>query len=460
MSGKKTEKEDLKLKTIKPPTILGEAYRWLKKLVADYAKNDLHILLIGETGSGKELFAKHFMAASKRVKEKKTINCASIEDTLLRSEIFGHKKGAYTGATDNRPGILETCQNGILFLDELGDASDQLQASILRVAEGNSYSRLGDDKEITDIDVLIVAATSKPHSIREDLKHRFQVIYVPSLQKLDIPLLAEHFLKKPLGRESLEKLMSREYRGNVRELKRECEKLSLREGKKIFAPKSKSPQPPAWLFDYERFELEITTWNRYLQPIIEKYGLDHRYQYLDKDLKALYRSRGLEESQIKNGICINALFPLLSFQSLTYGEAWTNEPDRRNPIKDDKCMISLINKLRAEDTGSIEAFRTNLNLQFEELELPFLLEALHRFELRDYQEVIRFLAMNPAATCYKPELGPLLDLPLDEAEKLFRKTYFKYLLSKYSNDKRKAADAAGLTDVAFYKRMNRSLKSS
>ena len=188
---------------VSSPTIKGISYEKLKELVAGFAKRDYPVLLIGETGTGKVragslIFARYFMYKSKRKGDQVTVNCASFEDALLRSELFGHKKGAFIGAVSNKEGRLQSSDKSILFLDELGDASQQMQAAIVRVVEGNGYSRVAEDIE-KQIDVLIIAAKNKPRRVREDLKHRFIILYVQPLQKIDIPALVQHFMGNRLS---------------------------------------------------------------------------------------------------------------------------------------------------------------------------------------------------------------------------------------------------------------------
>jgi transcriptional regulator with PAS, ATPase and Fis domain len=127
--------------------IVGDACKDLKKLVKKYAEKDTPVLFFGETGSGKELFARLYMDASKRSGGQRTINCAAFPAELLRSEVFGHVTGAFTGATKDRKGLIATCEGGILFLDELGEATNEFQSTILRVTENNCYSPLGSDEE-------------------------------------------------------------------------------------------------------------------------------------------------------------------------------------------------------------------------------------------------------------------------------------------------------------------------
>ncbi|MDD5476374.1 MAG: sigma 54-interacting transcriptional regulator, partial [Syntrophales bacterium] len=169
--------------------IYGQAYQALKRMVKKYAASDLSVLFYGETGTGKELFAQYYMKHCNERPDKKTIrtvNCAAFTEQLLHSEIFGHAKGAFTGAATNRPGILKTCAGGIVFLDELGKASLQFQAAILRVAQGDSFRQVGSDKEEKNTNVRIIGATTNLSSIIEELKHRFIIVRIPSLQKEDI----------------------------------------------------------------------------------------------------------------------------------------------------------------------------------------------------------------------------------------------------------------------------------
>ncbi len=431
--------------TIQSTKILGKAYEQLIKLVTAYAEKDFPILLVGESGTGKELFAQHFMATSNRKGKRLTINCASLEDALLRSEIFGHEKGAFTGASAGRKGKLETCEGGILFLDEFGDASPQLQANILRVAEGNSYSRLGGDEE-KKVDVLLVAATNKPNAIREDLKMRFHILHVPPLQKMDIPVLAEHFLKHPLKGETIKRL-TKQYPGNIRELKRECEKLLIEEGEKLFS--SKGYVSPPSLFDYERFDREIRTWNKYLQPIIDRHDLIYKYQYLSK-----------KKSRVSE--------PLTDCASLTYGGASIKSSSYfiSEPVMEENCMMALIRELRNGNLNVLQSFSRNLELQFSEFELPYLLKALDEFGLLSRHDInlSRLFSLNtsnkPNSDTHieKPDMAPLLDLPLKEAEARFRQTYLKYRVSQHPHHREEAAAASGLTLAGFNSKFSRSGK--
>jgi PAS domain S-box-containing protein len=203
------------------------------------AESDTTVLLEGESGTGKELFAKAIHSLSHRKDGPMvTLNCGSFPDTLLESELFGYKAGAFTDAKNDKPGRLALAENGTLFLDEIGDISQLLQIRLLRVLQDKIYEPLGSVKS-EKADVRVVAATNKhldtlvkTGGFRQDLYYRINVIklYLPPLRerKEDIPLLVEHFLRK-LNRingkdiqcvspEVLSILMGHDFPGNVREL--------------------------------------------------------------------------------------------------------------------------------------------------------------------------------------------------------------------------------------------------
>ncbi|MCL4457779.1 MAG: sigma-54 dependent transcriptional regulator [Nitrospirae bacterium] len=205
--------------------------------VRKVADSDATALLIGESGTGKELVARAIHYSGKR-KDKNfvAINCSALPDTLLESELFGHTKGAFTGATESKQGLFEYANGGTLLLDEIADTSPSVQAKLLRVIEDKKIRKLGDNKE-TEIDVRIIAATSRnlktmidESTFREDLFYRINVfpISIPALRdrKEDIPLLTEHFLKgrKKLHPDALDILTNYNWPGNVRELENVIER--------------------------------------------------------------------------------------------------------------------------------------------------------------------------------------------------------------------------------------------
>ena len=203
------------------------------------SESDTTILLEGESGTGKELFAKAIHTLSHRKKGAIiTINCGSLPDTLLESELFGYKAGAFTDAKKDKPGRLALAEGGTLFLDEIGDISPALQVRLLRVLQDRIYEPLGSTKS-QKADVRIVAATNKnleslvkEKKFRQDVYYRINVVKVvlPPLRKRkeDIPLLTEHFIRKfnrlsgkdiqGLSPDVLPVLMSHDFPGNIREL--------------------------------------------------------------------------------------------------------------------------------------------------------------------------------------------------------------------------------------------------
>ncbi|WP_027186472.1 sigma-54 interaction domain-containing protein [Desulfovibrio inopinatus] len=228
------------------PDFKGEsrALRGLLKQVLEVAGSNATVLITGESGTGKELVAQGVHAQSRRAEKPFiAINCAAIASGILESELFGHEKGAFTGAIANKKGKFELAHGGTLFLDEIGDMPMETQAKILRVIETGCVERVGGVKT-HHIDVRIVAATNhdlkskiQRGEFREDLFHRLNVfpILVPPLRERreDIPALADFFLEKAeksqtLSAEALALLMTYDYPGNVRELKNIVERSSVR----------------------------------------------------------------------------------------------------------------------------------------------------------------------------------------------------------------------------------------
>jgi len=217
-------------------------------LAKKVAPSDATVLLLGETGTGKEVFAQSIHNASRRnTKSFLALNCSAFGKELLESEIFGHKAGAFTGANKDKKGLIEEADEGTLFLDEIGEMHIELQSKLLRVLETNEFIKVGDTKS-TKVDVRIIAATNRDlqHEVsegkfREDLFYRLNVftIQLPSLRerKKDIPLLADHFMKMfaqktnhPIGsmsKEFLEHLQQHEWKGNIRELKNVMERAVI-----------------------------------------------------------------------------------------------------------------------------------------------------------------------------------------------------------------------------------------
>jgi two-component system response regulator HydG len=217
----------------------SDAIRRILTVVPRAAQADSTILITGESGTGKELVARAIHGTSRRVGGPfVSVSCAALPDELLENELFGHVKGAFTGAAVARKGLLEEAQGGTFFLDEVGEASMEIQKKLLRVLEERSLRRLGDNRSIP-LDVRVVTATNRDlqsavddKAFRDDLYHRLNVIriHMPPLRERpdDIPLLARHFLARHasrLGREfagfapaAMAALSSYAFPGNVREL--------------------------------------------------------------------------------------------------------------------------------------------------------------------------------------------------------------------------------------------------
>jgi two-component system nitrogen regulation response regulator NtrX len=220
----------------------------LKQKIAAVASTDTWVLITGENGTGKELVARTiYQLGSRAEKPFVDVNCAAIPEELIESELFGHEKGAFTGAATKKRGKFEIASGGTILLDEIGDMSLKTQAKILRVLQEQQFQRVGGSR-VLKVDVRVIAATNKnlaseikKGTFREDLYYRLNVvpIEVPSLRerKDDIPLLADHFLddcaiqnrsrRKHIDPEALDLLAAYPWPGNVRELKNLIERLVI-----------------------------------------------------------------------------------------------------------------------------------------------------------------------------------------------------------------------------------------
>jgi len=249
---KLAEKKDEKFEGLigKSPAI-----QLVKETIEKIAPYDINVLIIGESGTGKDVVARTIHQLSRRANMPfVAINCASLPAELLESELFGYKKGAFTGATSDKKGLIEEANGGTLFLDEIGEMPIPLQAKLLRFIETRKIRPLGSVKEI-DVDVRIISATNKnleeeieKGNFREDLYYRLSTITikVPSLKERreDIPLLVESILKdlrekynkdiQSVSPEFLEYLIQYDFKGNIRELRNILEKaIILSDGKEI-----------------------------------------------------------------------------------------------------------------------------------------------------------------------------------------------------------------------------------
>jgi len=232
--------------------IIGDSPRMgeLKELIQTVARSHATVLILGESGTGKELIAGALHSLSARGNANYVrINCAAIPESLLESELFGHEKGAFTGALKTKLGRVEEADKGTMFLDEIGDMSRPLQAKLLRFLEDGTFVRVGGNEEL-HVDVRLIAATNRDivdairqNQFREDLFHRLNVVQLcpPPLRErgADILLLAEHFLKvfgTAMGKQirgitpgARQKLLAHHWPGNVRELRNAMERAVILE---------------------------------------------------------------------------------------------------------------------------------------------------------------------------------------------------------------------------------------
>jgi two-component system, NtrC family, nitrogen regulation response regulator NtrX len=289
----------------------------LRQQIGLTAPTNGRVLIFGESGTGKELVARSLHASSLRnTMPFVEVNCAAIPEELIESEMFGHRKGSFTGASEDKVGKFQKADGGTLFLDEVGDMSLKTQSKVLRVLEEQRVEPLGSNQPVT-VDVRVIAATNKKleeeigrNAFREDLFYRLNVIpfYVPSLRQRteDIPILAAHFLgafsdsygKKPkeFSTSALNVLLSYPWPGNVRELKNLVERLVImcpspriephHLPPELFRGASKSPQKPyeslqearsAYEREFVLRKLEENRWN--MTKAAAALGLERSHLY-------------------------------------------------------------------------------------------------------------------------------------------------------------------------------------
>jgi two-component system nitrogen regulation response regulator NtrX len=299
--------------------ILGSSVpmKALRQQIALTAPTNGRVLIYGESGTGKELVARALHGSSARSSMPFVeVNCAAIPEELIESEMFGHRKGSFTGASEDKIGKFQKADGGTLFLDEIGDMSMKTQSKVLRVLEEQRFEPIGSNQPI-NVDVRVLAATNKKleqeierNAFREDLFYRLNVIpfYVPSLRERteDIPILARHFLgtfcseygKKPkeFSATALDVLLSYPWPGNVRELKNLVERLVImcpstqieahHLPPELFRGASKSPQKPyeslqearsAYEREFVLRKLEENRWN--MTKAAESLGLERSHLY-------------------------------------------------------------------------------------------------------------------------------------------------------------------------------------
>ncbi|MCK6600624.1 MAG: sigma-54 dependent transcriptional regulator [Bacteroidetes bacterium] len=276
----------------------------IRELIYRVAKTEARVLITGENGTGKELVARAIHRHSSRNSAPLVeINCAAIPQELIESELFGHEKGSFTGATGQRLGKFEQAQSGTLFMDEIGDMSPSAQAKVLRALQNNTIQRVGGAESIS-VDVRVIAATNKnlreeidAGQFREDLYHRLNVIpiHVPPLRERreDIPILLRHFMKdlsaryqspvKEFDPAALDLLQNQDWKGNVRELQNMAERLMIMSRGEIISegdvmmfvsPASKKELPGSDLFDrYDNFQaFKDQIEKQFIERKLEKFG--------------------------------------------------------------------------------------------------------------------------------------------------------------------------------------------
>jgi len=287
------------------PNIVGQskAMRGVLKQILQVAKTDSTVLILGETGTGKELIAKSIHQHSQRKNNDFiALNCAAIPENLLESELFGHEKGAFTGATSRKLGKFEIADNSTLFMDEIGDMPLETQSKVLRAIQENQFERVGGLKPVT-VNVRFITATHQDLAMqvelgtfRQDLYYRLNVfaIYLPPLRgrREDIPLLVERFLSDQdrhltASSEAMQMLTAYNWPGNVRELENAVEAAA------IIAQNTIEPRhlPAAIANTMGR------TTHKKLETFTQSLNLDERIQELEKGMiiDALKKSGGIQK---------------------------------------------------------------------------------------------------------------------------------------------------------------------
>lgn len=327
------EKEDLTEETkthLHFGCIIGDspAMRRIYTLVEQVAKARTNVLITGESGTGKELIASSIHKLSDRKDQAfVTVNCGGIPENLMESELFGHKKGSFTGATHDKKGLFEEAHNGTIFLDEIGELSMGLQVKLLRAVQQRSFKPVGDTKDV-DVDIRIISATNKTLEeevmegrFREDLFYRLNVIEikVPALRerKSDLKLLAQFFLDKysrEMGKDitkissyAVELLTKYDFPGNVRELENLIERSVALSTTNIILPESLS------LSSFKRRWIEGVPNRRF-----NLHDVEHGVQLDDiiNSIEKAYVQKALEFSGGRKGKAAKLLD--ITFRSMRY----------------------------------------------------------------------------------------------------------------------------------------------
>jgi two-component system nitrogen regulation response regulator GlnG len=274
----------------------SEAMQQVFKLIGQVSQSEATVLITGESGTGKELVARAIYHHSRRAEKSfMAINCAAIPENLLESELFGHEKGAFTGAADRRIGKFEQCDEGTIFLDEIGDMPLATQTKILRVLQNGEFQRVGGNQTF-HVDVRVIAATNKaPEQLvaakkfREDLYYRLNVvrIHLPPLRERreDVPLLVDYFLQRlaksgtipgkvtKISADALKILEQSTWPGNVRELENAIERAAVVARGDSILPKDlpvETREPQALVFPPEDLAAAIDAAVRPLYALARK----------------------------------------------------------------------------------------------------------------------------------------------------------------------------------------------
>src|SRR5260221_9400746 len=301
----------IEIETSQRGALLGnsDAMQRVRAMIDKVADTDATVLVRGESGTGKELVARelHARSAFRSGGAFVAVNCAALPSELIESELFGHEKGAFTGAAARRRGKFEQANGGTLFLDEIGDMSANVQAKLLRALEERRIERLGGDESIP-VDVRIVSATHRAleeeiadGNFRADLFYRLQVVTIEIAplreRREDIPLLAEGFARqaaerhrlpeRPIGREAFRQLMDYDWPGNVRELRNAIERAAIMsEGPELNAL-DLNAEPPRKI---ESTPVEVAANGNLSVPYTSDFRADRR------EFERRYIARCLEES--------------------------------------------------------------------------------------------------------------------------------------------------------------------
>jgi len=313
----------LRLQTRSEPTLLvGESgpMRAISGLIREVADSDVTVLIEGESGTGKEIVARSIhQQSSRRDRPFISVNCAALAEQLLEAELFGHVKGAFTGAVANKPGRFQLADDGTLFLDEIGDLSPKGQGDLLRVLEDSAFRMVG-GSDLIHVNVRVIAATNKQlqdavksGKFREDLFYRLQIvpILMPPLRERaeDIPLLVERFFehftakhkrrRKRMSAEALQLCQRFPWPGNVRQLRNVIERLVIT----CREPLIEVAQLPDFLRDYERntatFTVRPGTPLAEVEKLLIRQTLTHVTSKREEAAKALGISRRALQYKLK-----------------------------------------------------------------------------------------------------------------------------------------------------------------